>query len=168
MNNQEILQKAFSIVETKGEKYNSKFYHNWVCYVNKENNIVSFNSDETFCEDCIDKKLDEIQKDIDKKEIAIPEDFIELCYQTVTSPEGDDFRHCDMCGEIIEQDILWTNQEMNHWLKDMSNDDWENLDSEYNYYELMEILNPYHGSYDKYPEETLQISEKVIKYLDKE
>lgn len=48
----ELIQKAFKIVEEKGNNYVPKNDCNWICYLNNENNIFSFDFDENYIDNC--------------------------------------------------------------------------------------------------------------------
>lgn len=165
----DIIKKAFNIVEKKGKNYIEKQDSNWISYTNKDDYIFDFDdfSCEDYCEDCIDKKIKEINKRIKDKDtnIKIPDDFNEICYQTESSKEGYGLCRCDECGEFIHQSIIWTEQELEHWLEVMNDEDWKKTKTINTHYELMKILDPVYGAVEEFPGKTLQIAKKVIRFI---
>lgn len=164
----EEIIKAFDIVEKIGVKYTAKDYCNWISYVDTNDDIRIFDcfSSEIFCEDCIDKKIEDVKKQIKKGLVKIPNGFREITYEYDSiSLEGEDFCICDECGEIIFQSIIWTCQEISHWLN-LENKNWKKVKkSVRECYELMNILDPAYGAVEEFPTETLKIAEKVILFI---
>lgn len=165
----DIIKKAFEIVQKKGNLYNEKYDSNWISYIDKEGCIHTFDyfADDSLCEDCVDKKIDEINKKITEKDsdIKIPYNFHKLCYQTESDREGTNFHLCDECGEIIHQSIIWTDQEIDHWLNIMNDNDYKKIKHISTYFELMNIFDPDYGTSEEFPEETKKIAVKVIKFI---
>lgn len=76
-----------------------------------------------------------------------------------SSPEKEDFCLCDSCGKILQAAILWTEQEMEHWLTYLRKEDLKNKRC---CYELMEIFHPIYGAYEKFPNEVEKIAHRVM------
>lgn len=82
-----------------------------------------------------------------------------LYVQEESSPEKEDFCICDGCGKIIETSIIWTEQEMEHWLDNLEKED---LKRKTICYELMKVLEPNYGAFEKFPKHVEQIANRVL------
>jgi hypothetical protein len=74
-------------------------------------------------------------------------------------PEGENFCLCDNCHEIIDRSIIWTQQEIDYWLKERDNSEYSIRD----YYELSCILHKDFGARKEYSKEICEIAMKIIK-----
>jgi len=89
-------------------------------------------------------------------EIANKENL--LCLQE-SSPEKEGFCTCENCSKIIETSIIWTKQEIEHWLTNLQK---EHLKDKATCYELMKLLEPTYGAYENFPKEVTEISNRVL------
>jgi hypothetical protein len=131
--------EAIAKIETLAGQYREKQDSNWICYVNTDGDVCTFDAlnSETYCEDCIEKAVLEVTTN---KELSLPEDFSEFTYSTETSKEGEDFCVCSDCGEIIHQSIIFTSDEIRHWLS-LSDSEFKNaLDSARKCFEIKTLL----------------------------
>lgn len=137
----EVIKQAYEIVKPLGEKYEpGEVYYiiDEECHEPEEHQALDY------CADCAKK----IIKDRPLRAVA------------ESSPEDENFCQCEECGKILSASIIWTEQEMEHWLEHTKP---ENLKDEQACYELMNILDwEGYGAYEKFPVEVEQIAQKVI------
>ena len=157
-----VIASALELVLPISEKYLPKQDSNWFEYYDTDGFRKPFEEDQgTYCEDCSEERKQEILKD---KEITFPEDFEELVIGTETSKENEDFLNCDSCGEIIECAIIWTDQELDHWIN-CTDEDWVNCkNSPYSYYEIAKILEDTYGAKEEFKAKSILIAESVLKH----
>ena len=178
-----ILQQAFDIVEKEGLE-NLTYGDYWLAYKIKNNNIddedeeddeeiilYDEESENTYCEDCIEQEIVELQAAFVNGEIPKPDDYGgEVCYYYGGCfYEIDDFIECNRCEKDISNSILWYDDLLNWFLKD-DDEGWLNIFREKDRIylcKLMLILERGNGSYDKLPDETIKIAEKVIYFSTK-
>ena len=157
-----VIASALELVLPLSEKYLPKQDSDWFEYYDTDGYRKSFEEDQgTYCEDCSEARKQEILKD---QEITFPEDFEELVIATETSKENEDFLNCDSCGEIIECAIIWTGQELDHWIN-CTDEDWINKkNNSYSYYQIAKILEDTYGTKEEFKEKCLLIAKSVLKH----
>lgn len=156
----EILKKAIELIAPLAKQYKPKNDANWVCTLDKQgevNTLEEYNSD-TYCEDCIEKVIRKIRR----KDVKLPKNFKKFTYQTETSKEGEDFCVCSECGEIIEQSVIFTSQEIEYWNTLPSNEFNEALKNNRSCYELLELITDKFID-KKHQEAVRKIRERIIK-----
>lgn len=155
--------KAWMIVAPKAKAYSPKFECNWVCYYDDLGDIHTYeptNCDD-YCEDCIGAIVEKLTAD---ESAERPEGFVEFCFDTESSKEDEGFCLCHKCGKHISVSIIWTEQELEHWLS-LDADDWSKaLGDDSCCYELAQILDDVYGSSESFPEETRKIADAVLLY----
>lgn len=113
---------------------------NYLVGFNKDGDSCEINGSESYCDDCISEKVDEMQKLLQEKGSKhIHEEFdcsrediilTGIGYSEESSPESDDFETCYNCGKSIHTSVLHTfNQEFEYYydqnlkVSDLSNCD---------------------------------------------
>lgn len=151
------------IVAPKAAAYSPKGECNWVCFHDDLGNIHTYeptNCDD-YCEDCIGTIVEKLFAD---ESAERPDGFVEFCFDTESSKENEGFCLCDNCGEHIFVSIIWTEQELEHWLS-LDADGWaKSLADNSCCYELMQILDDCYGSSEWFPDETSKIADAVLLY----
>lgn len=153
------IESAKTIIAHKANRYKPKNKANWICFYSSDSaysETYEPSNSETYCEDCIEKAVEKLNKD---PSAVFPKNFEGFTYDTETSKEGEDFCCCDSCGEIIRQSIILTRQEVSHWLKLTDLDYQKGLNDNRFCYELLEILS----EAGEYKELITQIAKKIIK-----
>lgn len=151
------LKKAIDLVARTAKQYKPKNEANWVCYWRSDSpyqETYEPSNSETYCEDCIEKAIEKLNKDTS---IEFPENFESFTYDTEPSKEGEDFCYCDDCGEIIHQSIIFTRQEMAHWAKVTDAQFKKGLKDSRFCYELKKVLSD-----AEYPKEVEKLAKKTI------
>lgn len=113
MNSEEIIDKAYELVNPIGQKYDPYQTIYYIIIKEEEDDCgEETGSGESFCKVCIDKAI------ADYKELYVDEvkgklvDYI--CYDA-TGSERDGFSLCDSCGEHLDTCLLLDDQELDHW-----------------------------------------------------
>lgn len=128
MNYLELLQSKASEHEEKEMCWSL----NYLVGYDKHGDFCEINGSESFCDDCISEKVNEIQKLLEEKGSKhIHEEFdcsrsdivfTEIGYSVESCPESDDFESCCDCGKSIHTGVLHTNyQEFEYYLDDDKN-----------------------------------------------
>lgn len=157
------ISNARLIVAPKAATYSPKSECNWVCYYDDPGDIHTYEPTkcDNYCEDCI-KSI--VQKFTADESAERPNGFIEFCFDTESSKENEGFCLCDNCGEHISVSIIWTEQELEHWLS-LDADEWAmSLGDNSCCYELAAILDDCYGSSESFPDETAKIADAVLLY----
>lgn len=105
---------------------------NYILGFDEDGDSCEINGSESYCDDCISEKIDEMQKLLEEKGSEhIHEEFdcsrsdiifSEIGYSDESSPESDDFESCYNCGKSIHTGVLHTNdQEFEYYLDDDQN-----------------------------------------------
>ena len=160
MNN---LEKARQLIAPNAALYSPKNECNWVCYRDNEGYSHTYEPTncEDYCEDCIGQVVEKLTQD---KSAERPADFIGFCFDTESSKEDEGFCLCENCGKHIFVQIIWTEQELEHWLS-LDENQWATaLKDGSSCYELAAILDEYYGSITPFPTETQRIADLVVLY----
>jgi hypothetical protein len=138
MNYLEILQQKSS----EHEENEMCWSKNYLVGFDADGNSCEINGNESYCDDCISDKVNEIQLLLDtngSEYIHSEFDcswsdivFTKIGYSEEGSPESDDFETCEDCGKSIHTGVLHTlDQEFQHYLEDSTSlklDDLTNCD----------------------------------------
>jgi hypothetical protein len=127
--------KYLEILEQKASEHEEKemcWSLNYLLGFDKDGDSCEINGSESYCDDCISEKVNEIQNLLQEKGSKhIHEEFdcsrsdvvfVEIGYSEESSPESDDFETCYDCGKSIHTGVLHTfDQELEHYLSDSEN-----------------------------------------------
>jgi len=159
-----FIASALELALPLAKKYKPKTDSTWFEYYDTHEYCKPFEEDQgTYCEDCVDEREIEIIKN-ENKEIKFPKDFEKLTQSVETSKENEGFLNCDSCGEIIECGIIWTDQELDHWIN-CTDEYWINCkNSPYIYYQIYKILEDTYGAKEENKAKCLLIAKSVLKH----
>ena len=124
-----------TLLESKADEHEEKetcWSLNYLVGFDESGDHCEINGSEAYCDDCISKKVDEIQSLLrDKGSEHIHEEYDCSQYDIVlteigsmeeSSPETDGFETCYSCGKSIHTGVLHTcSQEFDHYLSDSEN-----------------------------------------------
>lgn len=83
-------------------------------------------------------------------------------YRYTTCGESDDFDTCESCGVIFNQGLLLSDQELDHWENDVSDQDLkEYINNPYHAYQLDKILYDYREDH-KYADRIMGLAQRII------
>lgn len=169
-----IIAAARAAVAEKAALYTPKQTVHWVIWEDEagngeeyegrgyEQNRDSANPVEEgdyFCEDCIEGVVAALNADSDTER---PEGFARFSYREDSLPEEENFTLCAKCGHHIDCSMLWSEQEMEEWLRDEGKDWHRALSSPSSCWELSQLLDEHYGAGDDFPEEVLEIAKRVL------
>lgn len=138
-----VVGCAFAVVKKLGQKY--KPLQGVYYLVDEDHNESDDYNCNDYCFKCATKEAKKVG----------------LHVQQESSPEKEDFCICDGCGKIIETSIIWTKQEMEHWLDNLEKED---LKKKSICYELMKVLEPNYGAFEKFAEQVTEIARRVLSF----
>ncbi len=156
---QEVLSQAREKIRARADEYQVKAD---VCYVCNDNFMTGkvrqdYNYCETYCEDCIDSIIENLNKEYPNAEFT-------YTYEIESSPEYEGMLYCDNCGELINVAVLWNMETIEQWLG-LTKQEWVDvLKCPHNCYELRELLDKTYGAIEGYPEECLVIAYNILIY----
>ena len=122
----------FEILEQKASEHEEKemcWSLHYLVGFDEDGDSCEINGSESYCDDCISEKIDEIQKLLEEKGSkhihkefdCSREDivFTEIGCSEESCPESDDFEICYNCGKSIHTSVLHTfDQELEHYLSE--------------------------------------------------
>lgn len=160
------IASALAIVAENAAGYTPKQECNRVLWEDADGNLETFEplNCEDYCEDCIDRVLADATA---SPEIEKPEGFVRLCYETESAKENEGFCTCSGCGETIGCEILWTKQEVDHWLSLRPKEWAEALSLPSTCWEIEQVLG-YSGACREFPVETAEIARRVVEAAQKQ
>ena len=171
----DVIGSCDALVFKYIEEKHNKFYENelkqdlnYAVALDKNNDILGeVNGHESYCEDCKEKarkKFNRLRReDINLLDINCDESDYKnvkiIVMHSESSPEKDDFTNCEMCGSLINVDVLHAySQEIEHYLSEDKNLHIKHLknDDFYRLHLLIEEAN------DKYPDLIEKLKLKII------
>lgn len=136
-----------------GEEYEGRGY---------EQNLASdapIEEGDYFCEDCIEAVVAALNDDPDAER---PEGFARFSYREDAMPEEEKFTLCSRCGHHIDCAIVWSEQEVGHWLRHKEKDWHRVLSTPSACWQLAQLLDEHYGAGEDFPEEVLEIAVRVL------
>lgn len=165
----------FEILEKKASEHEEKemcWQLNYIVGFDEDGDSCEINGSESYCDDCISKKIEETQKLLEEKGSkhihkefdCSREDvvFTKIGYSEESYPESDDFETCYNCGKSIHTGVLHTfDQELEHYLNEdqiLKVYDLSNCDC----YRINELINS-KDSIERHPELVEKLKLKLKK-----
>jgi hypothetical protein len=166
MNYLELLEKKASEHEEKEMCWSL----NYLVGYGADRDFCEINGSESYCDDCIDNKIEEIQLLLTEKgskyihdEFDCSRDDIdltEISYMEESSPETDNFETCYNCGKSIHTGVLHTlSQEIEHYLDDSENLKIADLSNQ-DCFRIKELTQS-EDSFERHPELVEKLKQKL-------
>jgi len=165
--------KHFQVIKNRADKFYNKGLKmdlNYLVAYGANGERSEINGYESYCEDCINDKMDEIQSvfetggseaifqnyDVNSDEFEITE----ILFSEESSPEKDSFETCESCGCLIRTSVFHTfSQELEHYLSDDLSVNVKKLSDE-DCYRINEIIFS-QDSIEKYPKLVKKLRKKI-------
>jgi hypothetical protein len=170
----ETIAAARAAIAANAAKYTPKNTVHWIIWEDDEGNgeeyegsgfeqnLVSdtpIRQDDYFCEDCIEVVLADLSADPTADR---PEGFARFSFREWYMPEEESFVICAKCGHLIEVSIVWSEQELDDWLRDDQAFWAEAISSPSVCWEIAQILHEDYGAAGDFPDETLRVAKRVL------
>lgn len=166
MTHSETIAAARAAIAEKAAQYTPKDECNWLVWIDKDGNTETFEPTncEDYCEDCVAQVAQDAAAN---REMEKPEGFAEMGWETESCKESEGFCICNRCGESIDCQVIWTNQEVGHWLSLDARQWAKQISGKRVCRELSQLLDEHYGAGDKFPMETLEIAKRVLAANDR-
>lgn len=161
MTHLEIMAAARAVIAERAAQYTPKDECNWLVWVDENGDTETFEPTncEDYCEDCVAQAAKDAAAN---PEMEKPEGFSEMGWETESCKEDEGFCICNRCGESIDCQVIWTNQEVGHWLSLDARQWAKQISDKRVCWELSQLLDEHYGAGDKFPTETLEIAQRVL------
>ena len=149
------IAAARAAVAEKAALYTPKQTVHWITVQGENGDIEEDEGGDYFCEDCIEGAVAALNA-------ASENGVARYSYLGYDMPEEESFARCEKCGDNIDCSMLWSKQEVGHWLLHEGKDWHRVLSTPSACWELAQLLDEHYGAGEDFPQEVMRIAERVL------